>query len=139
MHKKYYWLILASHFSVCLAMLFPVIRVSETRLSNLGITLEYTNFINLFHYISNDIYTITAILMLLLTIGSAFGVANAIWGIASKELKPRTSKLSFALSFTLAAMGALTVYSRSYVLFTICAAAFFTSAISSIRLARLEQ
>lgn len=139
MHKKFYWIIFFSHLAVCLAMLFPVIRVSETRLSSLGITLEYTNFLNLFHYISNDIYTVTAVLMLLLTVASAFGVANAVWGITSKELRPRTSKLAFAFSFTLAAMGALTVYSRSYILFIICAGAFFASAISSIKLARMEQ
>lgn len=139
MHKKHFLLIMLSHLIVVLSLFAPLIRVSENRLNNSGITTADTNYLNIFQYVYNDIYTVTAVVMIILAVLSLVGIGTAVYGIVKKEVNTRAVKISFALSFSLSAMGALQMYSKSYVLFIICAVCFFVASICSIRLMKQEK
>ncbi len=139
MHKKYFGFILLSHLVMVGSLFAPLIRVSENRLNNTGITLIDTNYINIFQYVYNDIYTVTAVFMIILALISIVGIVFSIIGITKDELSTRIVKISFACCFSPAAMGALQMYSKSYILFLICAISFFVSAICTIRLMKQEK
>ena len=138
MHKKYYLLSLICHGCVALSLCFPLISVSESRLNNTGNTLVDTNFLNIFQYVYNDIYTITAILMIILGVVEILGALNCIYAISKKHVSRLASKLAFLFGFSSAIMGALQVYSRSYLFFFICAAAFVLNQVCAIRIMKLE-
>lgn len=138
MHKKYYLLSLICHSVVAVSLCFPVISVSETRLNNVGNTLTDTNFLNIFQYVYNDVYTITAVLMIILGVFEILGAMNCLYAMTKSTVERLPSKLAFIFGFSSAIMGALQVYSRSYILFVICASAFVLSEICAIRLMRLE-
>ncbi len=143
MHKKHFLLIMLSHLIVVLSLFAPLIRVSENRLNTSGSTIAETNTetnnLNIFQYVYNDIYTVTAVAMIILAVLSLVGIGTAVYGIVKKEVNTRAVKISFALSFSLSAMGALQMYSKSYVLFIICAVCFFVASICSIRLMKQEK
>lgn len=139
MHKKHFLLIMLSHLIVVLSLFAPLIRVSENRLNNSGITTADTNYLNIFQYVYNDIYTVTAVVMIILAVLSLVGIGTAVYGIVKKEVNTRAVKISFALSFSLSAMGAFQMYSKSYFLFIICAVCFFVASICSIRLMKQEK
>lgn len=139
MHKKHFIFILLSHLVMVGSLFAPLIRVSENRLNNTGITLIDTNYVNIFQYVYNDIYTVTAVFMIILALISITGAVLAIIGMTKAELSTRIVKISFACCFSPAAMGALQMYSKSYILFLICAVCFFVSAIFNIRLMKLER
>jgi hypothetical protein len=139
MHKKYFVLILISHLAMIGSLFAPLIRVSENRLNNTGITLVDTNYVNIIQYVYNDIYTVTAVFMIILSLISIGGAILSVIGITRESLSTKIVKISFGCCFSRAAMGALQMYSKSYVLFLICAVCFFASAICTIRLMRLEK
>ena len=139
MHKKYYLLSMICHTVVAVSLCFPVISVSETRLNSMGNVLTDTNLLNIFQYVYNDIYTITAILMIVLGIFEILGALNCLYAMSKKTVERLPSKLAFMYSFSSAIMGALQVYSRSIILFLICVASFVITQLCSIRLMRLEK
>ena len=78
MHKKHFIFILLSHLVMVGSLFAPLIRVSENRLNNTGITLIDTNYVNIFQYVYNDIYTVTAVFMIILALISITGAVLAI-------------------------------------------------------------
>ena len=138
MHKKYYLLSMLCHSAVAIALCLPTISVSETRLNNMGNTLTDTNFSNIFQYVSSDIYTITAILLIVLGIVEILGILNCVYAMSKKTVARLPSKLAFLYGFSSAIIAALQVYSRSYILFSVCATSFVITQLCSVRLMRLE-
>ena len=138
MHKKYYLLSLVCHIAVVISLCLPTISVSETRLNNLGNTLTDTNFLNIFQYVYSDIYTITAILMIALGVVEILGALNCVYAMSKKTVERLPSKLAFLYGFSSAIIAALQVYSRSYILFSICATSFIITEVCAFRLMRLE-
>ena len=142
MHVKHFIFILLSHLAMVGSLFGRLIRVSENRLISTGTSTILDSeryYVNIFQYVYNDIYTVTAVFMIILALISIVGAVVAIIGMTKAELSTKIVKISFACCFSPAAMGALQMYSKSYVLFLICAVCFFVSTIFTIRLMKLER
>lgn len=139
MHRKYYLIIAISHLAVVVSMLFPLINVNELRLGVAGAQKAEPYYMNIISFLQNEIYPITGILMLIFVGISIFGFILALYGFISKKLKSFSVKLSFIAGFGSASLGALLLYSKSTMLFIICALSFVIISFCAIKLVRLEE
>ncbi|MBO5287081.1 MAG: hypothetical protein J6B34_03045 [Clostridia bacterium] len=138
MKNKLHIGILASHLVVVISLFTPIFRVDETRMGISGNHLTDVHYLNIMQYISNDVHTLTAILMVILSILHLIGIVNGIYGLLFKGYHHGAIKNAFVFGFASATMGALQLYSQSYVFFVICAISFCVISICSIRLMKLE-
>ncbi len=138
MKNKVYIAVLLSHLIVLLSLFAPIIRVNLGEMKVEGESLLDSYYTNIVESVLNNAYGITTILMLVLTVFHLCGIANAIYGLIRKGYRNRTINVTVALSFTSGLMGALQLYSKSYLLFFICAASFVVLSVCAMLLVRAE-
>lgn len=136
--RKIYSVVLFSHIGVLLTLLFPVIRVDEIRMGIENTTETESSYLNFFEFASNPTHILSAFLMTVFIAVHIVGIVNAIYCIITNKANRLLINLTFAYSFASALMGALQLYSMSYVLFTVCAVSFLLIALSSLYLMRKE-
>lgn len=139
MHKKYYLMNIISHSAVIISLFFPLINVNELRIGVAGAGVADPYYMNIVSFLQNEIYPLTGLLIIALMVLSALGVANSVYGFVTKTVKSFTTKISFLLGFSSAALAALLLYSSSAILFVICAVSFAICSFCSIKLFRLEE
>ena len=137
--NKAYIAVLLSHLTVVSVLFTPIIRVTEIKMDILGQKIENSYFVNIIDYFKDERYSLTSVLMLLLTLGQLVGLANAIYGLCKKGYSHTSISVTFACSFLVALLGALHLYSKSYALFIICAVAFFVISFCSVKLIKAEK
>ena len=138
MKIKSYVAVLLSHLAVLIALLTPIIRVSEIKMTLTGEKSDEASLVNFIEFIVRDPYNFTSVLMLVLVGVHIMGVANALFGIIKKKYSHSSINFTFYCSFASALMGALHLYSKSYALFFICAVSFLVIAFCSIKLIKSE-
>ena len=136
--RKIYLIVLLAHIGVLITLLFPVIRVDEIRMGIANIAETESNYLDYFEFMSNPSHILTAWLMTVFLIGHIIGIVNAVFCIITNKGGRVIINLTFACSFASALMGALQLYSQSYILFTVCAVSFLLIALSSLYLIRRE-
>ena len=136
MKRKINIIVLLSHLAVLLSLFFPVIHVEEIRLGIEGASETESYYVSFLEFAQNGSDTLTAVLMMILICVHFLGIINALYVVITNKESIILTNLTFAYSFASSLMGALQLYSRSYVLFLICAASFLIIAISSIILVR---
>ena len=139
MKNKAYISVLLSHLTVIVVLLTPIIRVTEIKMDILGQKIENSYYVNIIDYFKDERYSLTSVLMMLLTLGQLVGLANAIYGLCKKRYSHTSISVTFACSFLVALLGAIHLYSKSYALFIICAAAFFVISFCSVKLIKAEK
>ena len=139
MKNKLYITTLFSHLAVLLTLLAPVIRMTETRMNLLGEKESFSYYVNVMEFLRGDIYSISSIQTIILILVHILGIANAIAGIARKEYSHLSINCTIICGFASALMGALHLYSKSYVLFAVCAISFFAISFCSIKLVKSEK
>lgn len=138
MKRKIYIINLISHMAVLLALLTPVIRITEIRMSLSGEKETFSHYVNIIQFVKDDIYSFTSIYMLFLTFVHVVGIVNAVAGVARERFSHLSINLTIICGFASALMGALHLYSKSYTLFAICALSFLAIAVCSIKLVKME-
>lgn len=139
MHRKYYLLIAIAHMFLTVSLLTPILVISETKVGWGGTTSQIMYRMNLFEYVSYDAYTIVSVFMIMFAILSIIGAVYALIQVFSKKPSTRASKISFALGFASAILGALQVDSKSYVFFVFCVISFFVISFCSIRMMKFDE
>jgi len=134
--NKVYITVLLSHLIVLLSLFAPIIRVNLGEMKVEGESLLDSYYTNIVESVLNNAYDVTTILMLVLVFFHMCGIANAIYGLIRKGYRNRTINVTVALSFASGLMGALQLYSKSYVLFAICAASFLVLSACSMLLVK---
>lgn len=137
--NKAYMAIFLSHLMVLIVLFTPIIRVTEIKMDLIGQKLENSYFVNIIDFVRVERYSLTSVLMLILSIGQMVGLVNAIYGLFKKGYSHTSINLTFACSFVVALLGALHLYSKSYALFFICAASFFVISFCSVKLIKAEE
>ena len=138
MKRKIYIINFVSHMAVLLALLTPVIRITEIRMSLSGEKEDFSHYVSIIQFIKDDIYSFTSIYMLFLTLVHIVGIVNAVIGIVKEQFSHFSINVTIICGFASALMGALHLYSKSYVLFTVCALSFLAIAVCSIKLVKME-
>ena len=136
---KAYVAILCSHLAVLTALLTPIIRVAEIKMTSAGRTETDSYYLNIFDFARVNLNSVSTFLMLVLAVFHFFGVANAFYGLFKKSYSHLSINLTFIFGLASAFMGALQLYSRSYALFFICAATFILISLCSIKLIKSEE
>ena len=136
---KAYLGILLSHLTVLIVLFTPIIRMSEIIIDVSGEKVTNVYSVNLVDFIKGQGDTTTTFIMIVLTAGHIVGIANAVFGLVKKGHNHISINLTFVCSFASALMGALLLYSRSYVLFSVCAVSFVMISFCSIKLIKAEQ
>lgn len=139
MKTKAYLAILLSHLTAIVVLFTPVIRVTEIKMNILGQKIENSYFVNIVDFMKAERSKLTTVLMLVLAIMQLVGLLNAIYGLIRKEYSHTSINLTFASGFTIALLGAVHLYSKSYALFIVCAIAFFVVAFCSGKLIKSEK
>ena len=139
MKNKAYIAVLLSHLTVVSVLFTPIIRVTEIKMDILGQKIENSYFVNFIDFLKDEKYSLTAVLMIFLTLGQLLGLANAIYGLIKNGYSHTSINITFACSFLVALLGALHLYSKSYALFIICALAFFVISFCSVKLIKSEK
>lgn len=138
MKNKVYIAVLLSHLIVLLALFAPIIRVNLGEMKVEGESLLDSYYANIIESVQNNAHGVTTILMLVLVFFHLCGIANAIYGLVRKGYRHKTINITVALGFTSGLMGALQLYSKSYLLFFICASSFMVLSVCSMLLVRTE-
>ena len=133
MKQKAYITISCSHLAVLVALVTPIIRVT-----GVGGAEESTFYTNIFNYVSINMNALSTVIMLILIAVHFVGIANAAYGIIKKNYNHFSINMTFLCGFASALMGALFLYSKSYMLFTICALSFLIVSFCSIKLIKSE-
>lgn len=138
MKNRFFIGILLSHLAVIVSLLTPIIRVDEERLGISGNGITDVRYFNIIDYMTKDIHRLTGVLMIILAVFHILAILNALYGLFFKGYHHASIKYTFVLAFASATMGALQLYSQSYVFFAICAVSFLLVSFCSIRLMKLE-
>ena len=138
MKIKYYITALCSHITVLCALLAPVIRVTETKMTSISDKTVTSSYLNVFEFLQVNLNSLSSAIMIILMVLHVTGVVNAIVGIVKKGYVNTCVSLTFICGLASAFMGALQLYSGSYVLFLICASSFMLISFCSIRLIKIE-
>ena len=93
---------------------------------------------NIIESVMHDTTGVLTILMLVLAFFHLCGIANAIYALIRRGYRNRTVNVTVVLSFASGLMGALHLYSKSYLLFGICAFSFLVLSVCSVLLVRTE-
>lgn len=138
MKNKYYITALCSHITVLCALLMPVIRVTETKMTSISDKTVTSSYLNVFEFLQVNLNSLSSAIMIILMAAHVAGIANAIVGTLKKGYVNTCVSLTFACGLASAFMGALQLYSGSYILFSICAISFVLIAFCSLRLIKIE-
>lgn len=133
MYKKHFLAILASQIIVPIAMLLPVMRIEETRINFGGVMTTENIYVNIFKYLTYDVYLTVGIIMISLGIILILGCINNVLAIYLPGRILLWAKMSFFYALATAIMGAFAAGVSSYVLTIICAWSFAINSILSIR------
>lgn len=139
MKNKSYIAVLLSHLTVIVVLFTPIIRATEIKMDILGQKIENSYYVNIIDFLKDERYSLSSVLMLILTLGQLVGLANAIYGLFKKGYSHTSISITFSCSFLVALLGALHLYSKSYALFIICAVAFFVISFCSVKLIKAEE
>lgn len=139
MHRKYYLSIAIAHIFLMVSLLTPILVIAETKVGWGGNTSEIMYRMNIFEYIRYDAYAVVSFFMISLSVFSIIGAIYALIQAFSEKPSTRASKISFALGFASAMLGALQVDSKSYVFFVFCVVSFFVISFCSIRLMKFDE
>ncbi len=137
--NKAYIAVFLSHLTVIAVLFTPIIRATEIKMDILGQKIENSYYVNIVDFLKDERYSLTSVLMLILTLGQLVGIANALYGLLKKGYSHTSISITFACSFLVALLGALHLYSKSYALFIICAIAFFVISFCSVKLIKAEE
>jgi hypothetical protein len=133
MYKKHFFAIILSQIMVPLSMLLPVMRIEETRINFGGVMTTEKAYVNIFKYLSYDVYLTVGIIMLSLAIVLIIACANSLLAIYTQSKTLIYAKMSFFYSLATAIMGAFAAGVSSYALTIICACSFTFNSVLSIR------
>lgn len=139
MKNKAYIAIILSNLIVILALFLPLIHVSEIRMDINGEKIAESYYVNIIQYVEHDVYNLTMIVMIIVAGFNVLGAGNGIYGLVKKKYSHASINLSFFTGFASAIIGALQLYSKSYVFFVICAVSFIVITLCSLRLNKLEE
>lgn len=136
--KKLYFITAISHLIAPIAMLLPVFRTQETVVGIGGESTEISAYVSVFEYLTESAYLLTSILMISLIIADLLGAINSVIALVDKKRQSIYSTLAFFFSFAPAIIGALVLYSRSYLIFIICAICFAINSAVSTKLMKTK-
>ncbi len=135
MFKRLISVILLAHLLVPLSLLLPVLQIPE----NASSLIEASHYYNIFDYVILNKYVYVTALLISFIVAELLGVANAIYGLAQKEIKHFHVRASFVLGFSSAILGAMFISAGSYTFFAVCAISFLLISYCSIKLMKLEK
>lgn len=136
---KAYLAIFMSHLTALIVLFTPIIRVTEFKMDILGQKIENSYYVNIVDFVNIEKYSLTSFIMMALALGQSVGLLNALYGLFKKRYSHISINLTFVCSFLVAALGALHLYSKSYILFIVCASAFFIISFCSVKLIKAEK
>lgn len=139
MKNKAYFTILLSHITVIIVLFTPIIRVTEIKMNSVGQKIENSFFVNIVDFMGVGKSKLTAVLVLVLACVQLIGLINAVYGLIKKGYSHTSINLTFACAFSVALLGAVHLYSKSYAFFTVCATAFFIGSYCSVKLIKAEE
>ena len=139
MKNRCYIGILLSHLAVMVSLCTPIIVIKELQMDITGKRMTESYYVNIFQFVLDEKYSLTAVLMMILCIGHIVGIVNAVYGLAKNSLLHRSVNVGFVFGYSSALMGALLLYTGSYGIFTICAASFFAVSYCSVKLMKEEK